>query len=401
MSSCIEVADILRTFGASYLALYGAQTTREQRRAMHAIEVCRTAELGGHVDGCDHCGQVRISYNSCRNRHCPKCQTLDKERWLEARAGDLLPIPYFHGVFTLPQELSPLALRNQQVAYSLLFKAASETLLELSRDPRHLGAQIGVTALLHTWSQTLMHHPHLHCVVTGGGLSEDGQNWIEGRKDFFLPVKVLSRLFRGKMLAYLKKAYQADELIFPGSIAAWQNPRFFQEQLSVLYQKEWVVYCKPPLGRPEQVLGYLARYTHRVALTNDRILKVEEDQVTFGYRDSQDHNRIKEMTLDAVEFIRRFLLHVLPDRFVKIRHYGLLSNRNRKARVRACKELLGMVPSLAEDPTPRSGWQEIMERLTGIDPMLCPHCGKGRMGTRQILSPLKDRAPPLAQRKAM
>ena len=401
MSSSIEVADIFRTFGAAYQALYGDQTSREQRRAMRAIEVCRTAELGGHVDACDSCGQVRISYNSCRNRHCPKCQTLDKERWLEAREEELLPIPYFHVVFTLPQELAALALRNPQVVYSLLFKAASQTLLELSRDPRHLGAQIGVTALLHTWSQTLMHHPHLHCIVSGGGLSEDGHHWIEGRKDFFLPVKVLSRLFRGKMLAYLKKAYQADELIFPGSIVCWQELAFFQEQLSALYQKEWVVYCKPPLGRPEQVLGYLARYTHRVALTNDRILKVEEDQVTFGYRDSQDHNRIKEMTLDALEFIRRFLLHVLPDRFVKIRHYGLLSNRNRKARVRACKELLGMAPSLAEDPTPRSGWQELMERLTGIDPMLCPHCGKGRMRTRQILLPFEDRSPPWAQRKAM
>ena len=320
---------------------------------------------------------------------------------MEARGEELLPIPYFHVVFTLPEELGPLALRNPHVVYSLLFKAASETLLELSRDPRHLGAQIGITALLHTWSQTVLHHPHLHCIVTGGGLSEEGHRWIEGREDFFLPIKVLSRLFRGKMLAYLKKAYQADELIFPGTIAAWQDPAFFQEQLTVLYQKEWVVYCKPPLGRPQQVLEYLARYTHRVALTNDRILRVEGDRVTFRYRDSQDHNRIKEMTLDAVEFIRRFLLHVLPDRFVKIRHYGLLSNRNRKARVRVCKELLGMAPFVAKDPTPRSTWQEIMERLTGRDPMRCPHCRKGKMVTRQILLPLEDRAPPLAPRKAV
>ena len=391
MKSSIEVADIFRTFGAAYLAQYGDQTSREQRRAMRAIEVCRTAELGGHVDECDHCGQVRISYNSCRNRHCPKCQTLDKERWLEARAEDLLPIPYFHVVFTLPQELGGLALRNPQVVYSLLFKAASETLLELSRDPRYLGAQMGITALLHTWSQTLMHHPHLHCIVTGGGLSEEGQEWIEGRKDFFLPVQVLSRLFRGKLLAYLKKAYQADALIFPGTLAAWKEEGFFQEQLTVLYQKEWVVYCKPPLGRPEQVLGYLARYTHRVALTHDRILRVEEDQITFRYRDSQDHNRIKEMTLDAVEFIRRFLLHVLPDRFVKIRHYGLLSNRKRKVCVRRGKALLGIASSVVETPTARATWQEIMERLTGTDPMCCPHCGQGKMVTRQFLLPLEDR----------
>ena len=401
MKSSIEVADIFRTFGAAYLAQYGDQTSREQRRAMRAIEVCRTAELGGHVDECDHCGQVRISYNSCRNRHCPKCQTLDKERWLEARAEDLLPIPYFHVVFTLPQELGGLALRNPQVVYSLLFKAASETLLELSRDPRYLGAQMGITALLHTWSQTLMHHPHLHCIVTGGGLSEEGQEWIEGRKAFFLPVKVLSRLFRGKLLSYLKKAHQADALIFPGTIAAWKDERFFQEQLTALYQKEWVVYCKPPLGRPEQVLGYLARYTHRVALTNDRILRVEEDQVTFRYRDSQDHNRIKEMTLDAVEFIRRFLRHVLPDRFVKIRHYGLLSNRKRKVSMQKSKELLGMAPSVAKAPRPRSTWQELLERLTGTDPMCCPHCGKGKMVTRQFLLPLEDRASPFPVKQAL
>ena len=401
MKSSIEVADIFRTFGATYLARYGNQTSREQRRAMRAIEVCRTAELGGHVDTCDSCGQVRISYNSCRNRHCPKCQTLDKERWLEARAEDLLPIPYFHVVFTLPQELGPLALRHPQVVYALLFKAASQTLLELGRDPQHLGAHIGLTALLHTWSQTMLFHPHLHCIVPGGGLSEDGSRWIGSRADFFLPVQVLSRLFRGKMLAYLKNAYQADELTFPGTLAPWQDGPFFQEQLTALYEKEWVVYCKPPLGRPQQVLDYLARYTHRVALTNDRILRVEEDRVTFRYRDSQDHNRIKEMTLDGIEFIRRFLLHVLPDRFVKIRHYGLLSNRKRKASMQKGKALLGMATSVTEDPMPRSTWQEILERLTGIDPMCCPHCGKGRMVTRQFLLPLEDRAPPFPVKQAL
>jgi hypothetical protein len=246
-----------------------------------------------------------------------------------------------------------------------------------------------------------MHHPHLHCIVTGGGLSEDGHRWLKSRKDFFLPIKVLSRLFRGKLLAYLKKAYTADELIFPGLLATWQTPGFFQQQLKVLYQKEWVVYCKPPLGRPEQVLGYLARYTHRVALTNDRILRVDADPVTFRYRDAQDHNRIKEMPLDAVEFIRRFLLHVLPDRFVKIRHYGLLSNRNRKACVRKAKELLGRPPGVVKEPKPRRPWQEIMEERTGTDPMRCPHCSQGTMVTRQILLPLRDRSPPLAHRQAM
>jgi hypothetical protein len=299
MAPVLEVADIFRPYGPAYQAAYSGVLSFEQRRAMHAIEVCRTAALGGHVEACDPCGAQRIAYNSCRNRHGPKCQTLDKERWLEARQQDLLPIGYFHVVFTLPDALGPLALQNQAVVYTLLFKAASETLLELSRNPRYLGAQIGLTAVLHTWSQTLMYHPHLHCIVTGGGLAEDGQDWIATREKFFLPIKVLSRLFRGKLLAYLKKAYQAGDLCFGGRIACWRSPCVFHQQLQALYEKEWVVYCKPPFGRPEQVWAYLARYTHRVALSNDRLIRLEGDQVTFGYRDSKDSNRRKTMTLAA------------------------------------------------------------------------------------------------------
>ena len=291
---------------------------------MRAIEVCRTAELGGHVDACDHCGTLRISYNSCRNRHCPKCQSLDKERWLEDRRRDLLPVPYFHLVFTLPHQLGPLALRNQALMYDLLFRAASQALMELTADPRHLGAQIGATALLHTWSQTLTYHPHVHFIVTGGGLTTDGRRWVRARRSFFLPVRALSRLFRGKMLAAVRAAYQADELIFPGAISALAAPQAFRHLLDSLYEMEWVVYCKPPFRRPEQTLEYLARYTHRVAISNDRIVRCHGGEVTFRYRDSAAANRIRQMSLAAEEFMRRFLLHVLPQRFVRMRHYGLL-----------------------------------------------------------------------------
>lgn len=401
MKSSIEVADIFRQYGPAYRAQYASALSNEQLRALHAIEVCRTAELGGHIDVCDQCGKERICYNSCRNRHCPKCQGLDKERWREARQEELLPVPYFHVVFTLPEKLGPLALRNQQVVYALLFKAASQTLLELSRDPQHLGGRIGCTAVLHTWSQTLTYHPHLHCIVPGGGLSEDGQHWIPSRAYFFLPVQVMSRLFRGKMMAYLKAAYQADELIFPGRIACLQESAAFQRLCQAVYGKEWVVYCKPPLGGPKQTLDYLARYTHRVALSNDRIVKLEKEQVTFRYRDSTDHNRIKYMTLPVFEFMRRFLLHILPDQFVKIRHYGLLSNRHRKIQLHQCRQLLGVAVMEEEPPTPtRVGWQELLQRLTGVDPTRCPYCEKGHMVTQRILEPRWKYALPPPRRRA-
>jgi hypothetical protein len=394
MKASIEVADIFRTFGPAYRQQHGADLSMEQRRAMRAIEVCRTDVLGGHIDHCDQCNATRISYNSCRNRHCPKCQFLDKERWVEAQQQLVLPVPYFHLVFTLPSELRPLALRNQKIVYGLLFKAASQTLLELSRDPAYLGAQVGYTALLHTWSQTLAYHPHLHCIVTGGGLSRDGKKWIPAGPDFFLPVKVLSRLFRGKLLAFLRQAYAADELIFPGRIVAWQRPAAFKLLLARLYGKEWVVYCKPPMGDAHQALAYLGRYAHRVALSNDRLVRLDGDQVTFRYRDRADGNRVKHMTLAVFEFIRRFLCHVLPHQFIKIRHYGLLSTRNRRTKLAQAQHLLGQVPSAAE-PGEKVPWDAILYRLTGTDPTRCPHCANGHMIPKQILLPLAQRAPPL------
>ena len=388
MKPSLEVADIFRQFGPTYRAQHGAHMPIAQLRAMHAIEVCRTAELGGHVETCDHCDGKRISYNSCRNRHCPKCQGLDKERWRQARHQDLLPTPYFHVVFTLPQALRPLALRNQEVVYSLLFKAASQALLELGRDRKYLGGQIGFTALLHTWSQTLAYHPHLHCIVPGGGVSVDGHRWISSRKSFFVPVKALSALFRGKMIAYLKQACTSGELIFPGPIARWQGKRAFGQLCRELYGRDWVVYCKPPFTGPEETLDYLARYTHRVALTNERLLKLEGEEVHFRYRDSANGNRMRRMKLPAYEFIRRFLWHILPDHFVKIRHYGLLSNRQRTSKLRWSRYLLGAVPP---GLSLRPSWQQLLQQLTGIDPTVCPSCGQGKMSTERILEPLWQR----------
>jgi hypothetical protein len=353
---------------------------------MRAIEVCRTAELGGHVEECDHCGALRISYNSCRNRHCPKCQCLDKERWLEARKKDLLPTQYFHLVFTLPEGLRPLALRNQNILYSILFKAVSETLKELAADPKYLAAEVGFIAILHTWSQTLMDHPHLHCIVTGGGLSPDGKKWIPCKKDFFIPVKVLSRLFRGKFLAYLKEAREKAELAFPGNIAHLKEGQSFNAMLQDLYGQEWVVYCKPPFFSAETVMDYLGRYTHRVAISNDRLVRMQKDQITFRYRDRSKNDTIRLMTLDASEFIRRFLLHILPDGFMKIRHYGILSNRNRKKKLALCKKLLG-VDHLQKHEKEKEDWQELLARITGQDPIICPCCGKGKMVLKEVLRP--------------
>jgi hypothetical protein len=352
---------------------------------MRAIEICRTAALGGHVEECDHCGAVRISYNSCRNRHCPKCQCLDKERWLEARKKDLLPTEYFHLVFTVPEGLRSLAVRNQEVLYRILFKAASETLRELTEASKYLGAEIGFIAMLHTWSQTLMDHPHLHCIVTGGGLSPNGKRWIPCKKDFFVPVKVLSRLFRGKFLAYLKRAREKGKLVFPGTIDHLKEEQSFKAMLDDLYEKEWVVYCKPPFKSAEMVIEYLGRYTHRVAISNDRLAKMEGDQVTFRYRDRKDTDTIKVMTLEVSEFIRRFLLHILPDGFMKIRHYGILSNRNRKTKLILCKKLLG-VHGGHEKPE-KEPWQDLLTRITGVDPRICPYCGKGNMVLKQVLYP--------------
>jgi len=354
-------------------------------RAMRAIEICRTAYLGGHVDECDHCGALRISYNSCRNRHCPKCQSLDKERWLEYRKRELLPTQYFHAVFTLPEGLRSLSLRNQKVIYNIFFRAVSETLQELSKDKKHLGSEIGFIAILHTWSQTLMHHPHVHCIITGGGLSLDGMRWVSCKRDFFIHVKVLSKVFRGKFLDYLKKAYDRKELKFSGKIGRLAEESAFNAILSELYDQDWVVYCKPTLENAEQAIEYLGRYTHRVAISNDRIMNLVGGLVTFRYRDSSDNDKVKYMTLDAHEFIRRFLLHILPDNFVKIRHYGLLSNRGKVIKLSLCRELLGVLLDSEHEDSRKETWEDILIRITGIDPKICPVCGKGRMHIKERL----------------
>jgi hypothetical protein len=355
---------------------------------MRAVEVCRTSVLGGHKDRCNSCGHIEISYNSCRNRHCPKCQTLQKEKWIEARNEDLLPIQYFHVVFTIPSELNPLGIMNQRVIYNLLFRSASETLIELAGNPKHLGARIGFIAILHTWGQNLMDHPHLHCVVTGGGLSET--NWVSSRKGFFIPVKVMSILFRGKFLDYLKDSFA--ELIFPGGIGHLQAPADFEVFRRRLYLKKWVVYCKPPFDGAEGVLQYLGRYTHRIAISNNRILSFNNAEVSFRWRDYAAGDKQKVMTLKADEFIRRFLLHVLPDRYVRIRHFGLLANRSRKDNIALCRRLLNVHTTLKEKK--EETWQEHLLRICGVDVTLCPVCKKGRMLTVDILLPSRCNSPP-------
>jgi hypothetical protein len=340
-----------------------------QQRVLRAIASCRTAALGGHLEQCDRCGHRRAVYHSCRNRHCPKCQLLAQEDWLEARRADLLPIPYFHVVFTLPHELNCLALTRPRVIYDLLFRAASDTLKTFARDPKHLGGELGVTAILHTWSQTLSLHPHLHCVVTGGALPSDGSRWIPPRHQRFLfPVRALAKVFRGKFLDGLRQRFDRGELGLDDALPTL---------LHTLRGQDWVVYVKPPFAGPESVLRYLGRYTHRIAISNRRILRAEGDRVAFRYRDYADGNQIKVMEVSVHEFLRRFLLHVLPRAFVRIRHYGLLANRSRRQRIARCRELLA-----AQAPPPPPASESLFEkllRLTGVDLRLCPACGEGRM----------------------
>ncbi|MDA8155049.1 MAG: IS91 family transposase [Actinomycetota bacterium] len=378
----VEVADIFRKHSPDYMESH--KLPRNQLRAMRAVETCRTKELGGHVDECDSCGHLEISYNSCRNRHCPKCQTWRKEKWIQDRAADLLPIQYFHVVFTIPAELNPLVQRNQKVMYNILFRSVSETLIELGNDPKWLGARIGFISILHTWGQNLMDHPHIHCVVTGGGLSPEEDKWISCRNGFFIPVRVMSELFKGKFLDYLKDAY--DKLAFPGVIGHLENPHTFESFRRQFYHKKWVVYSKPPFNGAPGVLQYLGRYTHRIAISNERILKLEDGKVSFRWRDYADGDKTKIMDLAADEFIRRFLLHVLPDRFVKIRHFGLLANKRRKYSIGLCRLLLDLGESEMK-ARPKETWQEWLLRVMGIDVSVCPVCKKGRMITVEILDP--------------
>jgi Putative transposase/Transposase zinc-binding domain len=333
----LEVADVFHAHENKFLQRWDHVISDQQRKVLRDIGRYRTAALGTHLERCDRCSYETVAYDSCRNRHCPKCQSSARDRWLFKQATNLLPVSYVHVVFTVPEQLAPIALRNQRLFYSMLFRAASETLLEIAADPCHLGARIGILAVLHTWSQNLGHHPHLHCLIPAGGLALDHSHWVASRRDFFLPVRVLSRMFRGKLLAFLKQGYRGKQLCFPGTLAALSQPRAFHSLLHTLRQREWVVYSKPPFSGPEHVLKYLARYTHRVAISNGRLLSLDNRQVRFRSRDSRHNNRSGVMTLDAVEFIRRFLLHVLPSGFVKIRHFGLLANRSRRQALALCR----------------------------------------------------------------
>jgi len=370
----LELADIVRTYGDGYRQTH--RLAPVQQRALRAIAACRTAALGGHRETCDRCGAVRITYNSCRNRHCPKCQTLTKERWLAARKADLLPIPYFHVVFTLPHDLNALAQGNPRVIYALLFRAAADTLLAFGRDPRHLGGTIGVTAILHTWGQTLAQHLHLHCLVTGGALAPDRARWIAGRSSFLFPVRAMSTVFRAKYLAGLRRAYDAGELTFACGTAQLADRDAFSGLLGQLRAVDWIVYAKRPFAGPEQVLAYLGRYTHRVALSNDRLVELRDGRVRFRWKDYADRDRVKVIALAAEEFLRRFLLHVVPRGFMRIRHFGLLANRTRCATLAGCQQLLDQPssPPPIIEPTTTLVW-----RLTGVDLSRCPICGEGRM----------------------
>jgi hypothetical protein len=376
-----EVAEIFRRYGAAYRAEHTGSLSNAQRRVMRAITTCRTAALGGHIEQCDHCQHQRIAYNSCRNRHCPKCQSLARAAWLQRRQAELLEVEYFHIVFTLPEAIANIAYQNKAVVYNLLFAATAETLSTIAADPKHLGAQIGFFAVLHTWGQNLMHHPHLHCVVPGGGLSLDGQRWVACRRGFFLPVRVLSRFFRTRFLQLLQQAYERGQLQFFSSLQSLSEREAFCRYLEPLQHTEWVVYAKAPLAGPQQVLDYLGRYTHRVAICNHRLLDIEHGKVTFRYKDYRNGSRQKTMTVDAGEFIRRFLLHVLPIGLQRIRYYGFLGNRARADKLAQCRKLL-QVSATTPPPAPAQPCSDYRDRyaaLTGVSLHQCPNCQQGRM----------------------
>lgn len=373
MRAALEVADVFHRHGADYRRDHQGHLGRVEHRVMAAVEACRTAALGGHTEYCADCGLVRQAYNSCRNRHCPKCQGLARAQWLADRQAELLPVPYFHVVFTVPAALAAIAFQNKAAVYAMLFKAAAEALRVTAADPKHLGAEIGVVAVLHTWGQTLQHHPHIHCVVPAGGLSLDGEHWIACRPGFFLPVRVLSRLFRRLLLDHLRDAFAAGQLSFFRDLAGLADPAAFSAQLAQLRRVEWVVYAKPPFGGPEQVLAYLGRYTHRVAIANSRLVALDQGQVRFRWKDYRHHDKAKLMSLGADEFIRRFLLHALPDGFHRIRHYGLFANGHRAAKLAQCRRLLA-APT-PPSPEPLAGYRERYRCLTGRRLDICPACG--------------------------
>jgi hypothetical protein len=378
----LEVADLVRVAGQAFIERNRKWISWKHVKVLLAIQRCRTAVLGGHLDECTRCGHRAISYNSCRNRHCPKCQAGARDRWLEKRRRELLPTPYVHVVFTLPRPLAPLALQNKKIVYDLLFRTSAETLLEIARDPRHLGAEIGFFSVLHTWNQKLQLHPHVHCVIPNGGLSPTRLHWIKTRYAFFLPVQVLGRVFRGKFVAALKRAFQDGQLHFHGDLKPLAQPKTFFAWLRPLFRKDWVVYAKRPFGGPEYVLRYLGRYTHRVAISNHRLVTFADQKVTFHWRDSAHKNEQRRMTLSLDEFLRRFLLHLLPDGFVRIRHFGFLANRQRATLLPLCFQLLSSAPQTEQDTSgvknandlwrcPKcAGPMVVVERLTATEMQL-------------------------------
>lgn len=370
----IEVQDVLRKYFADFLDVYSI--SYEQFKVVNSLLACRTASLGAHVDICDNCSHSHVSYNSCRNRHCPKCQHSSIQKWLSKQQEALLDVQYFHVVFTIPEALNGIALLNRKFFYDLLFKSASETLLELASDSKYLGADIGFSSILHTWGQNLSFHPHLHCVVSGGGLDSTNNRFVKSKDNFFIPVKVLSRKFRGKFLFYLKQAFYNNDIVISSS----SNNIDFPSLLDSLYSTEWVVFCKPSFEHVGAVLKYLSSYTHRIAISNSRIISMDDGIVIFKFKDYKDNNRQKVMSLSAVEFIRRFLLHVLPNRFVKIRHYGFLANRNRKKKLMICRRILGLskfLYNLLSDSNANAG---------SIRSYVCPSCNNGRMRYSQFIS---------------
>lgn len=372
-----EVADIIRQAGTRFIERYRESLSWAQLKVLTAIARCRSAALGGHRDQCARCGYEAISYCSCRNRHCPKCQTNAREKWLRARERELLPVGYYHLVFSVPHALVPLIWQNKRVLFTLLFEASAATLLEIAADPKHLGAQIGFLSILHTWGQTLQRHPHIHCVVPGGGLSPDGTRWISSRSHFFLPVRVLSRVFRGKFIAELRRSFQRNKLVFHGDGLPLAQEKAFAAFLRTLFRQEWIVYAKPPFGGPEHVLQYLARYTHRVAISNHRLLSVDDNQVRFRWKDYAHHNKRRTLTLTNEEFLRRFLQHVLPKGFPRIRYFGWLANRKRATLLPVCRDRLAgqppAPPMIADGEAtvwqcPRChGPMQIIERLTAFE----------------------------------
>lgn len=385
-----EVADILRAHALDYQRAHSPSAA--QQKVMRHIADCRTAALGGHLEECDSCGHRRISFNSCRDRHCPKCQSTAREDWIEAQLAKLLPVSYFHVVFTLPDQLNPLGLANQKVLFDILFATAAATLRQIAADEKHLGADIGFTAVLHTWGQNLLFHPHLHCVVTGGGLADDGQRWLGTRRSFFLPVKALGKLFRGKFLDALKKAYRAGRLRLGGSTAELAEQKHWRAFLDGLYKKEWVVYAKPPFAGPEHVFRYLGRYTHRVAISNHRLLDFQNGRVSFTVKNYAQQGQRGVMHLDAVEFLRRFLLHVLPKGYTRIRHFGICAARNVHTKLEVARRLLAV---LNTSPLPvtqekseekRPWWKRFLDR-TGVDLLACAHCASGRLIRRWRIEP--------------